>query len=236
MAQDSRSDGLRRRRDPRGWIVREGDRRSDPTPYPDYPNPAARPVDLHLRAGGNGIGGLGTRATAGQGEETLVDDVSIPGAELAKAERSEHRLLFATPELRAEVHLSGTPRLRIRLAASKEAANLSIWVVSLPWTDGGSLNSKLITRGWADPQNHDSRTDGEPLEPGTFYDLAFDLEPDDQIIPKGQRIGLMIFSSDRDFTLWPKAGTELTVDLDATSLELPVVGGKAALRRALGGR
>jgi X-Pro dipeptidyl-peptidase len=40
----------------------------------------------------------------------------------------------------------------------------------------------------------------------------------------------MIFSSDREFTLWPPPGTELTVDLDATSLELPVVGGAGAFR------
>ena len=46
------------------------------------------------------------------------------------------------------------------------------------------------------------------------------------------RIGLMIFSSDRDFTLWPAAGTELTIDLDKTSLRLPVVGGSASLERA----
>ena len=41
----------------------------------------------------------------------------------------------------------------------------------------------------------------------------------------------MIFSSDRDFTLWPPPGTELTVDLDATSLELPVVGGDDGVQR-----
>ena len=63
--------------------------------------------------------------------------------------------------------------------------------------------------------------------------LKFDLQPDDQIIPKGQQIGLMIFSSDQDFTLWPEPGTELTVDLDATSLMLPIVGGKRAWRKAL---
>jgi X-Pro dipeptidyl-peptidase len=43
----------------------------------------------------------------------------------------------------------------------------------------------------------------------------------------------MIFSSDRDFTLWPDPGTELTVDLDATSLMLPVVGGDAAWGKAV---
>ncbi len=45
----------------------------------------------------------------------------------------------------------------------------------------------------------------------------------------------MIFSSDRDFTLWPKPGTELTIDLARTSLRLPVVGGPAAFSRAIGG-
>jgi X-Pro dipeptidyl-peptidase len=68
-------------------------------------------------------------------------------------------------------------------------------------------------------------TDGELLEPGRFYDMTFNLQPDDQIIPAGQQIGLMIFSSDRDFTLWPEPGTELTVDLDGTQLVIPVVGG-----------
>jgi X-Pro dipeptidyl-peptidase len=43
----------------------------------------------------------------------------------------------------------------------------------------------------------------------------------------------MIFSSDRDFTLWPEAGTKLTVDLAGTSLELPVVGGQTALAEAV---
>jgi X-Pro dipeptidyl-peptidase len=69
--------------------------------------------------------------------------------------------------------------------------------------------------------------------PGDFYELTFDLQPDDQILPAGQRLGLMIFSSDREFTLWPKPGTELTVDLAATSLELPVVGGEAAFEGAI---
>jgi X-Pro dipeptidyl-peptidase len=42
----------------------------------------------------------------------------------------------------------------------------------------------------------------------------------------------MIFSSDRDFTLWPKPGTELTIDLGGTALQLPIVGGTAELARA----
>jgi len=122
----------------------------------------------------------------------------------------------------------------LRVASSKPAANLSVWLVSLPWTDSRRIYDNVITRGWADPQNHSSLTESEPLEPGEFVELDFTLQPDDQVIPAGQRIGLMIFSSDRDFTLWPEPGTELTVDLDATSLRLPVLGGEGALAEALG--
>lgn len=57
----------------------------------------------------------------------------------------------------------------------------------------------------------------------------------DQNLPAGQRLGLLVFASDRDFTLWPESGAELIVDLDATALMLPVVGGAAALEAALGG-
>jgi len=97
--------------------------------------------------------------------------------------------------------------------------------VSLPWNQGSSarIYDNIITRGWADPQNHSSLTESVSLEPGRFYDVQFDLQPDDQIIAAGQKIGLMIFSSDRDFTLWPTPGTELTVDLDETQLVLPIV-------------
>jgi X-Pro dipeptidyl-peptidase len=44
---------------------------------------------------------------------------------------------------------------------------------------------------------------------------------------------LMILSSDREFTVWPKPGTELTVDLDSTKISLPIVGGEAAFRKAI---
>ena len=53
------------------------------------------------------------------------------------------------------------------------------------------------------------------------------------MIRPGEQIGLMIFSSDRDFTLWPDPGTELTVDLDHTELDLPVVGGEASWLQAV---
>lgn len=227
--------------DPKAWIVREGDERTNPTPYADYPNPEAEAVSVYLEAAEtkagslNGMGGMRLSQPAGQGTEGLVDNVSFDGQALARAEWTQHRLLYLSPELQDAVHLSGEAEITVRVSSSKEAMNLSVWVVSLPWTEGRrSSTGGIITRGWADPQNHSSLTESEPLVPGEFYDLTFTLQPDDQIIPAGQQIGLMIFSSDRDFTLWPEPGTAMTVDLDATSLSLPVVGGAAALQKAFG--
>ncbi|QEF97973.1 Xaa-Pro dipeptidyl-peptidase [Stieleria maiorica] len=221
-------------KDPRAWIVREKDKQDKPTSYPDYPNPDAEPVTLYLSAGAPEPGSLGITPTKDQGTETLVDNFSFDGASLAQAEWTEHRLIYTTPELKAPIHVSGTPRITIKLASSKPAVNLSVWLVSLPWNNdkNAKITDNIITRGWADPQNRNSITESEPLVPGQFYEVSFDLQPDDQIIPKGQQIGLMIFSSDKDFTLHPRPGTELTIDLDATSLSLPVVGGEETLGKA----
>jgi X-Pro dipeptidyl-peptidase len=220
---------------PRAWIVREQDDRSKPTAYQDYPNPATKPVEFHLVAGAPEQGYLVASKQTGQGKETLVDNFSFSGSSLAQAQWTDHRLIYVTPELTEPIHLSGSPRISIRLASSKPAANLSLWLVSLPWLEkkkDAKITDNLITRGWADPQNHSSMTKGEPLVPGKFYEMTFDLQPDDQIIPAGQKIGLMIFSSDKDFTLWPTPGTKLTVDLDATSITLPVVGGRSTVAKA----
>jgi X-Pro dipeptidyl-peptidase len=223
-------------KDPRSWIVREDAKGNTPTAYPDYPHPAASPVILHPWAGGAAIGDLRPVAPRGQKAETLVDDVAKDGETLARAARSPHRLLYATAPLAAPLHVSGTCRFTVRIASSKPAANLSVWLVQLPWTPNGRITDNVITRGWADPQNHASLRRSEPLVPGQHYELSFDLQPDDQVIAAGKRIALMVFASDRDFTLWPAAGTELTVDLDATSLTLPVVGGRTAFDQALGER
>ncbi|MBE0676371.1 MAG: Xaa-Pro dipeptidyl-peptidase [Bacteroidales bacterium] len=213
--------------DPVAWIVRENDERSNPTPYDDYPNPAAADVDFFLTGGAPETGGLVTVKPEEQGTETLVDNFSFGGPVLAQAEWTEHRLLYLTPVLKEPLHISGVATIKIKAASSKPAVNLSVWLVALPWNNAqnAKITDNIITRGWADLQNHKSMRESAPLVPGQFYEMKFEMEPDDQIIPAGKQIGLLIFSSDRDFTLWPDPGTEMTVDLDGTVLTLPVVGG-----------
>ncbi len=220
--------------DAKAWIVREDKQRDEPTAYADYPHPAAQNVPFFLQKGGIQRGNMGTAQLAGQGTEKLVDNFSFSGSVLAQAEWTNHRLLYTSKLLTAPLHISGHVELDIRLASSKPAANLSVWLVSLPWSrDSKSrITDNIITRGWADPQNYNQQINGRPLEPDTFYRLRFELQPDDQVIPAGKQLGLMLFSSDREFTLHPQPGTELTIDLDATSLTLPIVGGQPAFEIA----
>ncbi len=221
--------------DARAWIVRENDDRNNPTPYADYPNPEAQPVRLYLTGGAPGKGNLVTVKPAITKNETLTDNYSFSAEALAKAEITEHRLMYVSPVLKEDVHISGKASITIKAASSKPAVNLSVYLVSLPWNDrrGAKITDNIITRGWADLQNYKSLTESELLKPGRFYEMTFELQPDDQIIPAGQQIGLMIFSSDRDFTLRPEPGTKLTVDLKGTSISIPVVGGKEAYDKAM---
>jgi X-Pro dipeptidyl-peptidase len=216
--------------DPRAWIVREKDDRLKPTPYPDYPNPDAKPVELFLSPGAPETGSLVFTKPAGNAYETLVDNFSFSGSTLAQAEWTEHRLIYLTAPLKEDVHISGVPSIKITASANRPAVNLSIWLVVMPWSNArdAKITDNIITRGWADLQNYKSISESEPLVPGRFYEMTFDLEPDDQIIPEGKQIGLLIFSSDREFTLWPDPGTRLTVDLNRTSITIPVVGGREA--------
>ena len=217
----------------KAWIVRENDPRNQPTSYKNYPNPDAKPVTLHLQKGGLTAGNLSDKKENKKITEILIDDYNFSGIDLAKASNSKNRLLYVTPILKEDVHLSGLTSITVKIASSKPAANLSIWMVSLPWNEGRvKITDNIITRGWADIQNYKSLRKSNPLKPGKFYKMTFDLQPDDQIIKKGQQIGLMIFSSDNNFTLLPKPGTELTIDLNGTSITIPVVGGKNAFEKA----
>ena len=221
--------------DARSWIVREQDARTAPTSYEDYPNPNAQHVTLHLNGNATVAGNLSTKGTRKPTQQVLVDDYSFSGEDLVKAAASKNRLLFVTPELKEDLHISGLASITVKIASSKPAANLSVWLVSLPWDSSKNIKitDNIITRGWADLQNYKSLRASAPLTRGKFYEMTFDLQPDDQIIKKGQQIGLMIFSSDKEYTLHPKPGTALTVDLDATTLNLPIVGGVNAFNLAV---
>ena len=221
--------------DAKAWIVRENDSKQYPTAYTDYPNPEATPVVLYINAGTSSYGRLSLENSSSKGQETFSDNASFSATSLAQSSSSNHRLLYVSDILKEDLHISGLASITIKAASSKPAVNLSVYLVSLPWNKnkGAKITENIITRGWADLQNNSSLSKSSPLIPDKFYKMTFDLQPDDQIIKKGQQIGLMLFSSDSEYTLLPKPGTELTIDLKETMITLPIVGGKSAFKKAI---
>mgnify|MGYP002630108838 FL=1 len=220
--------------DAKAWIVRENDKREEPTSYKNFPNPDAKQVTFYLNPGAPGVGNLSINNSNSKVKETLVDNYSFSAESLAKADFTNHRLMYVSPILKEDIHISGLATITIKAASSKPAVNLSVYLVSLPWNNEkeAKITDNIITRGWADLQNYQSLSKSSPLKPGRFYEMTFDFQPDDQIIKKKQQIGLMIFSSDSEYTLLPKPGTELTVDLKETTITIPIVGGKNAFKKA----
>ncbi len=240
---------------PRAMIVQStapgvGGRGASPPPtfFKDYPIPGTSMVTVRPVKGGTGVGALSFKPEGKQGTEKFSDDWHVKPGDMALAASSPNRLLYALPLLTDSIHMSGASLVKLRLALSKPAANLSVYLVTLPFDPtpiGSAGQIGVVTRGWADPQNYKSLKDakdylskkpGEPLEPGKFYDMTFPLQPDDQIIKPGQQLALMILSSDFGFTLRPSLGTEITVDLDHSSITIPVLGGESALKKALGNK
>ncbi|MDB2555397.1 Xaa-Pro dipeptidyl-peptidase [Flavobacteriaceae bacterium] len=221
--------------DAKAWIVRENDSRQYPTAYTDYPNPEATPVALYINAGTSSYGRLSLENSSSKGQETFSDNASFSATSLAQSSSSNHRLLYVSDILKEDLHISGLASITVKAASSKPAVNLSVYLVSLPWNKSkvAKITENIITRGWADLQNNSSLSKSSPLIPGKFYKMTFDFQPDDQIIKKGQQIGLMLFSSDSEYTLLPKPGTELTIDLKETMITLPIVGGENAFKKAV---
>ncbi|GAA3134153.1 Xaa-Pro dipeptidyl-peptidase [Planomonospora alba] len=88
---------------------------------------------------------------------------------------------------------------------------------------------KVVTRGWLDVRNRHSAARTELLREGRFYDFTFDLQPGDHVFKAGHRIGVVLISTDRDFTLRLPAGTRVEVKPGDSSVTLPLTGGRRAL-------
>jgi predicted acyl esterase len=204
---------------------------ANPTPYAEWPDPASRAVTLHVTPGAPARGGLILASPDPDvPTETLTDDASIAGITSANAASSNVRLIYQTTALAQPVRISGTPTVSLKIAFNKSKANLTAALVSYPPIGNGTI----LTRGWIDPANRNTDWADTPVKPGSFYRIDFDMQPKDTVVPAGNRLALMVLSSDRDFTIRPPAGTQLTLDLAHSSLSLPVVGGSAAFDSAVG--
>ncbi|MFF7971331.1 Xaa-Pro dipeptidyl-peptidase [Streptomyces sp. NPDC007905] len=93
----------------------------------------------------------------------------------------------------------------------------------------------VFSRGWADLGHYASLGKGVPLTPGKEYTITLDLAATDHVVPKGHRLALVIAGTDKDLIDPPATQPTLTLDLARTAARVPLVGGAAALARAMSG-
>jgi X-Pro dipeptidyl-peptidase len=192
----------------------------------DWPAPGTRTVRLNLSAPGT----LGTAAGQGpdqsfvdRGRELDTDQDLITNPDTP----NPNRLAYLTAPLTQPARLSGTPWVDLRMSVdNRNDANLTAVLVDYDATGA----PEMVTRGWMDPQNRLRIDHGRSLVRGLKYSLSWDLQPDDHVFPAGHRIGLVVVSTDHDYTIRPLPGTHLTLDPAASAIRLPLAGGTIAVR------
>ncbi|MFC7344043.1 Xaa-Pro dipeptidyl-peptidase [Saccharopolyspora griseoalba] len=185
---------------------------------PEWPAPGARSVELRPTAGGRQRGGLAARGAGEPVVEGLTDDARRLARDLAAAPSSPNRLAYFTSPLAEPSRVSGEVRAELALRFDRPAANVTALLVDQA-PDGGV---SVVTRGWTDPQNREAVDRTVPIEPGEDYRITVRMQPDDYVFEPGHRLGLVVLSSDHEFTLRPDPGTGLELDLSRTRLRLPI--------------
>ena len=92
---------------------------------------------------------------------------------------------------------------------------------------------QVLSRGWMDGQHRDSLTSTTPMNTSTFYTITWKLRPIDQVIPAGQRLGLVLTLSDAEFVSSHSTGATVTVDLAGSVLKLPIASGAGLAAQSL---
>ncbi|GAA2288434.1 Xaa-Pro dipeptidyl-peptidase [Streptomyces kunmingensis] len=80
---------------------------------------------------------------------------------------------------------------------------------------------KIVTRGWLDARNRHSFAHQSRVVEGREYRLRWSMQPEDYVFKAGRRLGVVLISTDHDYTLRYPAGTRMTVRAGAGELTLP---------------
>jgi X-Pro dipeptidyl-peptidase len=203
--------------EPRATVQRED---GSWTEEPEWPAPDAAETVLRPSAGGPQRGGLSVGSPAAEAVEGLTDDAGLLAEDLAAAPSSPNRLAYFTEPLAEQARVSGEVRADLALTFDRPAANVTALLVDQ--APDGSVS--VVTRGWTDPQNREALDRTTPIEPGQNYAITVSMQPDDYVFAPGHRLGVVVLSSDHDFTLRPKPGAGMRLDLARTSISIPTVG------------
>ncbi|WP_179395613.1 Xaa-Pro dipeptidyl-peptidase [Lacticaseibacillus absianus] len=165
---------------------------------------------------------------------------------------NEDRLWLDLPAFDHQVTLEGTPSVHLRLWIDAPTAILSVRLVDvgpaqrfgpvaktveaagyplgfdyktttiLEFAKAAPTASKLITFGHVNVQNQKNAYENVPVTPGEPFTLDFELQPTHLTLPADRHLALIIHGADMAQTHRPTAVTNYHLDLEASTLTLPL--------------
>jgi X-Pro dipeptidyl-peptidase len=207
--------------------------------YPSWPVPSAEPVRLQFGSDGTSIGAMHVEPLGSVDTASFVDAPTVPLDDLLPSGDPTHRLRYETPPVWKAVQVSGkvVPSLSVSLDEPT--------VISAALVESNPSGTDVVARGWADPLNRpaygeydspvaykQSLRESRPLSADEQVRVEFPLQATDHVFDPGSRLGLVVYASDREFTLHPPGNATVSVDVGASSVAVPVAGGGAELADA----
>ncbi|MFC3957178.1 CocE/NonD family hydrolase [Halovivax cerinus] len=198
--------------------------------YDAWPHQDVDVVSVSPDPAGDGAGRLTTLPRIGDpSTESFEDDPSTPTSSLVDDLDSPYSLVYRTNQLQTDLHVSGTIEPNLALSCDEPAALITAILVDYDQYDNGSI----VCRGWMNANNFESLYESYRLDsdPGR-YRARFPMQADDYVFESGHRLGIVLRSSDYDFTKRPSHYPEVTLLPGWSSFDVPVVGGLDAFRDA----
>ncbi|MEU2163610.1 Xaa-Pro dipeptidyl-peptidase [Streptomyces chengbuensis] len=218
----------------------------------DWPAPGTRDVRLWLTGGGLApLPGKPVRQKATDQGRTVPAEQLVADPGTARPDRLVYttRPLAAdlrvngVPELSVRASLSGTSPYvtallvdygtdtRATAGTVTDTTQQVCYGEGIPGDTGCAYRTrhrtetadfKIVSRGWLDIRNRESVERQSTVVEGREYRLEWAMQPQDHVFRKGHRLGVVLISTDHDYTLRHPAGTELAVRAGISSVTLPV--------------
>lgn len=178
-------------------------------------------------------------------DEWQKDLVDISSDKLA-----DHRLLFTTNNIEENV-IDGKTIINLKVASNHNIGMLSFQLIdygeakrfkasptllahnglaeTYDWreddlrefTYGPKTNYKMITKGHINLQNRDNTYKVSDLEPNTFYPISVELQPTFYRIPKGHKLGLVIYATDFGMTVRGNQDIKYSIQTGESNILIP---------------
>ncbi len=219
------------------------------TTYPTWPAPL-KATTVPLAAGKLGASGNGTVNVLDDPDLTESDLVGTPSQVIS----GRQMFLSAPLQKGIRISGTPTVTLRIRsdkpttpvtarlieygqasrYTGISNTSSQTCWGSSTPQDDAcyyevakrtAVTDHGMVGRGWIDAAHSLSLSDPAPLTPGVWTTVTVPLRPQDVLLPKGRILGLAISLSDTEWTSPNDTGASVDIDLAASHLNLPVMGG-----------